>query len=298
MDPLMMEEPGSDAAQSADASSDNRRERIAEARELQKKLDKAAQSARRKLQDAMAILTRQMDLEAAGKVARVRRAYEPDIAEKQLDGPEDHLIADLNEALVELFEALAKRLTTIVDEVRDELKECGVELRVSGELAARMPIEITAPPEPGKKGIDPKDFLVGAPIAVVGVVTMNPLLMAAGASVVLMRGTLALDRSRKDIARKQLADISSDFQRQLSLVLHQGTVEARSSLTNDLEEALESRRSDLVEEIRSLEALDRKDGAVQLAEGQPESRKSRGDWPCAARSPIGRSRPRRIGCRV
>ena len=89
----------------------------------------------------MAILTRQTDLEAAGKVARVRRAYEPGIAEKQLKHPEDHLIADLNEAREELFETLSQRLTKIIDEVRDELKECDVELRVSGELAAPMPIE-------------------------------------------------------------------------------------------------------------------------------------------------------------
>ncbi len=259
MDPLRTEEPRDDAAQSADLSPEARGERIAEARELQKQLETAAQSARRKLQDAMAILTRQTDLEAAGKVARVRRAYEPGIAEKQLKDPEDHLIADLNEAREELFETLSQRLTKIIDEVRDELKECRVELRVSGELAAPMPIEISAPPEPGTKAISPKDFLVGAPIAVVGVVTMNPVLMAVGASAVLMRGTMALDRSRKEIARKQLADISSDYQRQLSLALHQATVESRSSLTYELEVALATRRSDLVDEISSLEALGRKD---------------------------------------
>jgi hypothetical protein len=254
MGPLTTEEPRSDAAQSADASSEDRRERITEAQELQRKLDKTGQRVRRKLQDAMAILPREVDLEAAGKVAHVRREYEGGIAENQLDDLADHLIADLYEALEELSEMLAQRLTTIIDELRDELEECGVELGVSASLPDRMSIEISAP-DPDKKGISPGDLLVGAPIAVVGVVTMNPILMAGGASAALIRGTQVFDRSRKERARKQLADISSDFQRQLSLVLHQATVEARSSLTNELDDALGGRRSDLVEEIRSLEQL-------------------------------------------
>ncbi|MEK6272397.1 MAG: hypothetical protein AABM42_07085 [Actinomycetota bacterium] len=252
MGALTMEEPRSDAVQSADASSEDRRERITQAQELHRRLDKTGQRVRRKLQAAMAILPREVELEASGKVAHVRREYERAIAENQLDDLADHLIADLYEALEELFEMLALRLTTIIDELRDELEECGVELGVRASLPDRMSIEISAP-DPDKKGIDLRDLLVVPLIAVVGVVTMNPILMAGGASAALIRGTQVFDRSRKERARKQLADISSDLQRQLSFVLHQTTVEARSSLTNELDDALGSRRSDLDEEIRSLE---------------------------------------------
>lgn len=252
MGPLTMEEPGSDAVQTADANSEDHSERVTQAQELQKRLDKTGQRVRRKLRDAMAILPREVELEAAGKVAHVRRDYERAIAKNQLDDLADHLIADLYEAVEEQFERLALRLTTIVDELRDELEECGVELGVTASLPDRMSIEISAP-DPDKKGIDLRDLLVAPLIAVVGVVTMNPILMAGGASAALVRGTQVVDRSRKERARKQLADISSDLQRQFSLVLHQATVEARSSLTNELDDVLESRRSDLVEEIRSLE---------------------------------------------
>jgi hypothetical protein len=254
MSRLTMEEPRSDTVQGADATSEDRRERITEMQELQRKLDKSGQRARRKLQDAMAILGRELDLEASGKVAHVRRQYEGGIAETQLDDVAEHLIADLYEAREELFEMLAQRLTAAINALRDELEECDVELGVSASFPERTSIEISAP-DPDKGGISLGDLLVGAPIAVVGVVTMNPILMAGGASVALIRGTQVFDRSRKEWARKQLADICSDFQRQLWLCLHQATVEARSSLADELDDALGSRRSDLVEEIRSLEEL-------------------------------------------
>ena len=252
MCPLTMEEPRSDAVQSVDAGSEDHSERVTQAQELQTRLDETGRRVRRKLRDAMAILPRELELEASGKLARVRREYERAIAENQLDDLTDHLIADLYEAPEELFERLALRLTTIVDQLQDELEECGVELGVTASLPDLMPIEISVP-DPDKKGIDLRDLVVTPLIVVVGVATMNPILMAGGAGAALIRGTQVFDRSRKERARKQLAEISSDLQRQLSLVLHQAIVEARSSLTDDLADALESRRSDLAEEIRSLE---------------------------------------------
>ena len=199
----------------------------------------------------MAILPRELELEGSDKLARVRRGYERAIAENQLDDLADHLIADLYAVPGELFERLALRLTTIVDQLREDLEQCGVELGATASPPDLMPIEISAP-DPDKKGIDPRDLVVAPLIVVVGVATMSPILIAGGAGAALIRGTQVFDRSRKERARKQLAEISSDLQRQLSLVLHQATVEARSSLTNELDDALESRRSDLAEEIRSL----------------------------------------------
>ena len=245
-------------------SSEDRRKRLARAEELRRKLDETSPRVRRMLQDAMAILPRELDLEASGRVARLRREYERRIADKQGDGLAVDLIADLQNAVEELLEMLAHRLATVVDELRDGLRECGVELAGSDGSCDRMPIEISAP-DPDRKGMDLRDVLLGAPIAVVGVVTMNPILMASGASMALIRSAQVFDRSRKDRARKQLADISSDFQRQLSLVLHQASVEARSSLTSELDDALANRRSDLVEEIRSLEAFDRAESAEEQA---------------------------------
>jgi hypothetical protein len=227
------------------------RERLTEAQELVRTLDRTGQRVRRRLQDTMAIVSREVDLEASGKVAQLRRRYEAGIAEKGLDLADD-LIAGLHEAQEELFEMLSQRLTTLVNELRDELEEGGVQLEVSATLPDRTSIEVS-PSDPGRKGIDARDVLVVPLIAVVGVVTMNPFLIAGGVSAALIRGTQVFGRSRKERARKQLAQISTDFQRQLSFVLHQATVEARASLTDELEDALGSRRDDLLEEIRSLE---------------------------------------------
>lgn len=253
MHPPTLEESRGDAVQgAADACSADPRERLGEARELVRALDRTGQRVRRKLQDAVAIAAREVDAEASGKLAQLRREYERGIAKNQFDDLAGDLVADLHEAEDELFEMLSRRLNTLVDELRDELEEAGVELAVEARLPDLRSVQVR-PPEPDKKGIDPRDLLVGPLLGVVGLLTMNPILIAGGASVVLIRGTQVFDRSRKERARKQLADISSDFQLQLSLCLHQATVAARSSVSDELDDAFESRHSDLVEEIRSLE---------------------------------------------
>jgi hypothetical protein len=245
------EEPRS-AGESAVDSTGSHGKRDAQARETLTALDKAGQRARRGLQDAMAVLAREIDLEASGKLARVRRGYERGIEENRRDDLADDLVADLHEAEEEVYEVLSRRLDAIVGELRSELQESRVQLGFDVALPGRASIELSLP-EPRKKGLHPRDFLIGPMIGVVGIVTMNPILIAGGASAALVRGMMVLDRSRKERARKQLAEISSDFQRRLTLVLHQAIVETRSSLTSQLGEALESRRDDLRERVRTLE---------------------------------------------
>jgi hypothetical protein len=225
--------------------------RRAQARESLTALDKAGQRARRGLQDAMAVLAREIDLEAAGKLARVRREYERGIEEKRRDELADDLLADLHEVEEELYEVLSRRLDAIVGELRSELQESRVQLGFDVALPGGASIELSLP-EHRKKGIHPRDLLIGPMIGVVGIVTMNPILIAAGGSAVLVRGMMVLDRSRKERARKQLAEVSSDFQRRLTLILHQAIVETRSSLTSQLEEALDNRREVLLERVRTL----------------------------------------------
>ncbi len=128
MGPPRPEEPRSHAVRSAAPISEERRERLAQAHETLTTLDKTGQRARRKLQDAMAILARAVDLEASGKVAQVRRGYERDIAESRLDELAGDLIADLCRAEQDLFEMLSRRIATLVDELRTELGKAGVEL--------------------------------------------------------------------------------------------------------------------------------------------------------------------------
>ena len=148
---------------------------------------------------------------------------------------------------------LSRRIATLVDELRTELGKAGVELGFDASTRDRTSMEIDLP-DSGTKRIDFRDLrVVGPLLAVVGIVAMNPILIAGGAGATLIRGRQVFDRSRKDRARKELADITSDFQRQLSLSLHQATIGARSSLTDELDDALGSRRDDLLEEIRALE---------------------------------------------
>lgn len=221
-------------------------------------LGTAARRRRTELQDRMSVLTREVDTRIATAAGEVRRDYSQRVSEKRFKDFEAQLSASLAATATHTVEWLSARLAETEAESHAAFEGFG--LRAS-DMTSQVGLAAPAvrPSQAPKGKINVEELLSRAPYVVAMLAVGNPYMAAAAFAGLVVHRHLLGGRARQEQFRSQLSETITDFTNDLKLLLHEAVVNARSTLVTELDEAVQERLTDLVEEIRALDALATRD---------------------------------------